>query len=100
MPYIKKVRRERFDDGITILQEELKLKSSENDIAGDLHYIIARLLEAVPIACGQLTWRYRFINLVIGVLECCKQEFYRRLAGPYEDSCVEYNGDIPLFNGS
>jgi hypothetical protein len=37
---------------------------------------------------------YKSINDVIGVLECVKQEFYRRIAVPYEDKKIEQNGDI------
>ncbi len=38
---------------------------------------------------------YGAINDVIGALECCKQELYRRQAAPYEDKKVLDNGDIP-----
>jgi len=30
----------------------------------------------------------------MGVLECVKQEFYRRRAVPYEEEKIEENGDI------
>ena len=30
----------------------------------------------------------------MGVLECCKLEFYRRVAAPYEDIKIEENGDV------
>lgn len=29
----------------------------------------------------------------LGALECCKLEFYRRVAAPYEDSKIKSNGD-------
>jgi len=31
---------------------------------------------------------------MIGVLECVKQEFYRRKVAPYEDIKIIENGDI------
>ena len=31
------------------------------------------------------------------MLECVKQEFYRRLASPYEDECISKNGDIDVY---
>lgn len=37
---------------------------------------------------------YTSLNEVIGVLECAKLEFYRRIAAPYEDHKCEVNGDI------
>lgn len=30
----------------------------------------------------------------LGALECCKLEFYRRVAAPYEDSKIISNGDV------
>lgn len=30
----------------------------------------------------------------MGVLECVKQEYYRRVAIPYEDQAKERNGDV------
>lgn len=37
---------------------------------------------------------YSDYNEVIGVLECVKQELYRRLIVPYEDEKCEENGDV------
>lgn len=37
---------------------------------------------------------YTTMNAVIGALECCKQEFYRRMAVPYEDQKIKENGDV------
>ena len=40
---------------------------------------------------------YSEINTVMGVLECVKQEFYRRAAVPYEEDKLKENGDIRLY---
>jgi hypothetical protein len=37
---------------------------------------------------------YKNINAAIGVLECCKQELYRKTAAPYEDKKISINGDL------
>ena len=37
---------------------------------------------------------YARINEVIGVLACAQQEFYRRVAVPYEDEKMRSNGDV------
>ena len=37
---------------------------------------------------------YRDFNEVIGVLECVKQELYRRMIAPYEDQAMARNGDV------
>lgn len=37
---------------------------------------------------------YQAINDILGALEGAKLEFYRRIAGPYEDKKIQENGDI------
>lgn len=37
---------------------------------------------------------YKIINEIIGVLECVKLEFYRRIAAPYENDKQQANGDV------
>ena len=55
---------------------------------GELNYVITKIMKEVyPL-------RYYHINKAIGVLECIKQEFYRRVAAPYEDQKMKENGDV------
>ena len=78
------------------------------------HEARVRMLEGiiggvgVPKTAGELNWmitgrcreylgphpRYKDFNEVIGVLECVKMEFYRRMVAPYEDRKKEINGDV------
>jgi hypothetical protein len=37
---------------------------------------------------------YQGINDILGALEGAKQEFYRRVAVPYEDKKIKENGDV------
>ena len=37
---------------------------------------------------------YGTINDVVGALTCAKDEFYRRVAVPYEDEKIKTNGDV------
>jgi len=37
---------------------------------------------------------YAMYNEVIGVLECCKQELYRRVVATYENDKWEVHGDV------
>lgn len=57
---------------------------------GNLNYLITKLclqrLGTQP--------RYVDFNEVIGVLECAKQELYRRMVAPYEDKKAKENGDV------
>lgn len=83
MPYIDEERREKLDYSIQVL-------STSNLEAGDLNYVITRLLHIWCI----LNPRYASYNAAIGVLECVKQEFYRRVVALYEDKKKEENGDV------
>lgn len=58
---------------------------------GALNYLITRLVSRYVHDVGL---DYDAINDVIGVLECAKAEFYRRVAAPYEDKKREANGDV------
>ena len=59
---------------------------------GELNYAITMLAQRWMNRHGGLS--YANINAVVGVLECAKQEFYRRLAAPYEDEKARLNGDV------
>lgn len=88
MPYIPKETRAEFDNHIDSLAELL----AANFEPGALNYCISRLI-----------WKlfrkkpsYTLGNNLIGVLECVKAEFYRRMLAPYEDSKISQNGDLDI----
>ncbi len=90
MPYIAQDMRDKFDPSIEELQTQLHaLGNSE----GDLNYIISRLIGSA----FQDETRYHMIARVRGVLGDVGDEFYRRLAVPYEDMAIAKNGDIPEY---
>lgn len=78
MPYIR-----------PILREELKDRTPRNP--GELNYAITQLLIAYQETRGT---SYLTINDIVGVLEAAKLEYYRRVAGPYENAKMAENGDI------
>ncbi|TRO48628.1 hypothetical protein E2P65_02515 [Candidatus Bathyarchaeota archaeon] len=87
MPYIKMEDRPKYEEHLSKLISTLKSQPVES-IDGELNYIITRILkESYPL-------RYFNLNRAMGVLECCKLEFYRRVAAPYEDTKIEQNGDV------
>ena len=90
MPYIEPARRPKYDPLIEALDYRLEDCGRE---AGDLNYVFSRL-------CG-LWWkrepRYKTICFVIGTLVCVAFEFYRRVAGGYEDQAIKKNGDIEEY---
>jgi hypothetical protein len=84
MPYIKQEDRNRIDPALGSFGEGPKN-------AGELNYLLTVLCIKYFSNNGG---RYQQINDVVGALEGCKLEFYRRLAAPYEDTKIEENGDV------
>lgn len=58
---------------------------------GELNYAITKLLTDYVAAAGL---RYATINDCLGALMGAQQEFYRRVAVPYEDKKAMENGDV------
>ena len=59
--------------------------------AGQLNYAITQLLVGYAEREGLC---YQTINDIVGAMECCKSEFYRRVVIPYEEAKREDNGDV------
>lgn len=81
MPYIKKNQR----DALTILS----VNDAEN--AGELNFLLTSVIKQYIDYNGL---NYQHINDVLGALEGAKIEFYRRIAGPYEETKIKENGDV------
>jgi ribosomal protein S3AE len=87
LPYIKSENRKKYEKIIQELVSILKSLPPE-EVDGDLNYVVTKLLKEVyPL-------RYYHINKAVGVLECIKLEFYRRVAAPYEDLKIKESGDV------
>ena len=91
MPYITAEKREALDEHIEALQQELHLADDEGALNYALSRIVGSVFEDEP--------RYHTIARITGVLENVKQEFYRRVAAPYEEQAMHKNGDIPEYKG-
>jgi hypothetical protein len=87
MPYIRQTSRQELDHDITKLSGALQC---ELDV-GEYNYVITRLIYDYINVKGL---RYKHLNDVVGMLECCKQEFIRRVVSPYEDQKIKENGDV------
>lgn len=83
MPYIR--REERFNPN-----GELEVWAA--DTPGQLNYFITHYCNAYIKEHGGVS--YERLNEVIGVLECAKQELYRRVVVPYEEDKRLENGDV------
>lgn len=80
MPYIAKNR--RFD-----LIEGNQLP----DTAGELNYVLTK---ACLDYLASRQESYQVYNDILGALEGCKQELYRRQVSGYEDKKILENGDV------
>lgn len=83
MPYIPEVRRTAIDAGVEEILDSV-------GPAGELNYAITRLCYGY----AKVQDSYSSYNLVMGVLACVAQEFYRRVVAPYEDAACKRNGDV------
>jgi len=83
MPYIPQ------KDRNNVLQRDFRT-------AGELNYFItcACLDYMMLDATDEWDVGYTTYNEIIGVLECAKQEFYRRMVAKYEDNKCTINGDV------
>ncbi len=87
MPYIKQEQRKVVNTKIKDLCSAIKELGKE-DRAGVLNYTVSCVLNEL------YELRYSEVNEAVGVLECIKQEYYRRVAAPYEDIKIKENGDV------
>lgn len=92
MPYIKEDYREELKPEIDALVDTIKGMTTiepSHIKDGIMNYTFTKLLvELYPNA------RYHDYNEIIGILECCKLEFYRKMAAPYEDFKELENGSV------
>lgn len=105
MPYIKEQDREIVDANIDsivfilrcsldgeICQQKNLTDHQTMMLLGKINYCFSRILGGVM---GDAS--YSKVAMITGVLENIKQEFYRRVAEPYEDKKIVENGDIKEY---
>jgi hypothetical protein len=101
MPYIHRTKREVLDPVIDDLHRslvELQMDDELNNMEGNINYTITRLL--MMVYGDKDSTNYSQINDAIGVLECVKNEYYHKVASPYEDQKEFDNGSIVRFRHS
>jgi hypothetical protein len=92
MPYIKQEKRDVLDPAIDELLNALRELESDdpnNNMEGNINYVITRILKRVYKGGG-----YRGVNDAMGMMLCAALEFYRKDAGPYEDQKEFENGTV------
>ena len=92
MPYIEPNDRKKYDLAIEKIVDQLNISGITGFYpVGELNYIISTIIKKTLDRQGL---RYQTVNAIIGALECCKLELYRRIAIPYEDEKIKLNGDV------
>lgn len=96
MPYIK----QDFRDELIPLIDALSQKITEINKANPAQTRDGLLNFAVTEVMNQTfpNARYTDFNEIIGFLECCKLEYYRKKIGPYEDLKETENGPVRQFD--
>ena len=96
MPYVTQNIRDELYQEIDALAQKIAKIHAENPKQsrdGLLNFSLTEILNQVfPDA------RYTDYNEIIGFLECCKLEYYRKKAGPYEDVKEQENGPVRTFD--
>jgi hypothetical protein len=88
MPYIKKEKRAILDPAVEGLVEAFG-KLDDTGFAGNLNYVVSKLFKTLYPAPD-----YQRFNDMVGALECCKLELYRKRIAPYEELKERENGPI------
>ena len=88
MPYIKQEDRTRYS---AIEETIFRSWFDKEPNAGELNYLFTVIIDHYMVSKGE---KYQHYNDVIGALEGCKLELYRRVVAPYEDEKLEENGDV------
>lgn len=89
MPYIVEKDRLHFHK---LLEEFDRVSKSKDITAGDMNYLISSMFYRFSNGCNKVS--YSKYNEIIGILECAKMEFYRRIITSYEDEKIASNGDV------
>jgi hypothetical protein len=85
IPYIKEQQRERFKKVIDEVFDVHVLNE------GELNYLITCICQIYQVEHKE---SYAVHNQIMGVLECVKQEWYRKQTVPYEIRKESENGGV------
>jgi hypothetical protein len=95
MPYIIEEERQELDPSIEKMADAILNTHNPYNFAsflGRINYCFSRVLMKVMRDVS-----YAKVAMATGVLENIKQEFYERVARPYESRKIAENGDIPEY---
>lgn len=84
MPYIPTEDRVNVDEALLDFGSQWVPNN-----AGELNWLVSTFINNFIESNGV---RYSYLNEMIGALECCKLELYRKIAAPYEEYKEAENG--------
>ncbi len=86
-----------FEEIVDAIGDHISLLPDDKK-EGAANYAVTRIISQgfKPIE----GWRYMWLNRAYGTFLSAAAEFYRRMVIPYEDKCIEKNGDIPEYEDS
>jgi len=90
MPYIKQKTRSLYDKEIDSLVQKLTNYGGDIPNMGNLNYVFSKIIWGI----FDKNPSYKLGNELVGVIECIKQEFYRRKLSELENKKILENGDI------
>ena len=86
MPYVKSEIRSMLASTIKAIEQNPPIT------VGDLNYVVTKT--CLAFLKKNMFVNYQSYNDVIGTLECCKLEMYRRAVAPYEDKKIAEHSDV------
>lgn len=103
MPYVKPEYRNALDPAVVALADRIAELAGDmpedTAFAGLLNYACTSLaMRILERRFGRI--RYGTIATVTGVFKNVADEFYRRVAAPYEDRQIEINGDVTQYEAA
>ena len=88
MPYIKQGNRKALEE-----KYGAQMLDYIPTNPGELNFVLTLIIRDYLRGRGVLS-SYQDYNDVIGALEACKLELYRRKIVPYEEGKIDENGDV------
>jgi hypothetical protein len=96
MPYIPKFDRLKYDLLIEQLAKILNGSDDNDQLSGDMNYILFRLAMLLTHSETDGQRRYARMAVVLSAMNEAGEEFRRRFMGPYENEAIGKNGDVEL----
>lgn len=96
MPYIPKKERQKYDHLIDALAHILNTRASNDEISGEMNYVLFRLARLMCDGESGGKRGYARMAMVSSALSEAQAEFRRRVMVPYEDEKIGLAGDVEL----